>query len=138
MNPTGRSIAAIVVGFFAIVILSIGTDVLMHQLGIFPRNGQGMTNRLFVLATGYRTLISIFGCYLAAKLAPSKPMKHAIWLGVIGIFFALIGVAVSWQHPELGPHWYPVALVVVALPCAWIGGKIRERQLESSKLAVSS
>ena len=132
MSPTARSITAIVVGFFAIVILSIGTDVLMHQLGIFPRNGQGMTNRLFLLATAYRTLISIFGCYLAAKLAPSKPMKHAMWLGIIGLVFALFGVAVSWNRPELGPHWYPIALVVVALPCAWMGGKLCERQLATA------
>lgn len=132
MSSTAKSVVAVVVGLLAIVILSVGTDVLMHQLGIFPQNGQGMTDRLFLLATAYRTLISIFGCYLTAKLAPSKPMKHAIWLGIIGVIFALVGVAASWNHPELGPHWYPVTLVVVALPCAWIGGKLRENQLATA------
>jgi hypothetical protein len=23
--------------------------------------------------------------------------------------------------PEFGPHWYPVSLIVTALPCAWLG-----------------
>ena len=131
MSNAGKSVTAVVAGFFAVVVLSIGTDLMMHQFGIFPGLSKPMSHRLFLLAVSYRALISVFGCYLAAKLAPSRPMKHAMWLGTIGIIFALIGVGVSRSRPELGPLWYPTALVVIALPCAWIGGKLREIQVRA-------
>jgi hypothetical protein len=36
----------------------------------------------------------------------------------------------TWNSgPEFGPKWYPLALVVVALPCAWLGGRLRQGQL---------
>jgi peptidoglycan/LPS O-acetylase OafA/YrhL len=130
LSQTFKSIAAVVVGFIAIVVLSIGTDQIMRDAGIFPRIGQPMSDRLFVFAAGYRILISIFGCYLAARLAPAQPMKHALWLGIVGIVVSTIGAIATWNRgPEFGPHWYPVLLIVVALPCAWLGGKLREKQL---------
>lgn len=133
MSSTAKSVIAVVAGFLAIVFLSIGTDLIMHEAGIFPRIGQTMSDRLFLLAFGYRVLISIFGCYLAARLAPGNPMKHALWLGVIGIVVSALGAVATWNRgPEFGPHWYPIALVVVSIPCAWIGGKIREKQLSSA------
>jgi len=32
----------------------------------------------------------------------------------------------------MGPRWYPISLVVTALPAAWAGGKLRLMQLRSS------
>jgi hypothetical protein len=29
--------------------------------------------------------------------------------------------------PKLGPLWYPALLVVTALPCTWLGGKLSRR-----------
>ncbi len=121
-----RSIVAVIIGFFSIVVLSIGADQLMHTLGVFPKPPTAMSTRLFLLATAYRVLISIFGCYLAARLAPNHPLKHALWLGAIGVVFSGLGVSAAASHPELGPLWYPVVLLIVALPCAWIGGKLGE------------
>ena len=52
-------------------------------------------------------------------------MKHALISGAIGMGIATLGAYLAWDKgPEFGPHWYPVALIVSALPCAWIGGKI--------------
>ena len=32
---------------------------------------------------------------------------------------------VTWNKgAEFGPHWYPLLLVVVSIPCAWLGGKL--------------
>lgn len=132
MSNTVKSIAAVVIGLFSIIVLSMGADQLMHVLGIFPKSGAEMSTRLFLLATFYRLLISIFGCYLAARLAPNKPVQHALWLGVIGVLFSGLGIAATVTHPELGPLWYPVALMIVALPCAWIGGKLGEAQSASA------
>ncbi len=38
----GQSIWAVVAGFLAVVILSIGTDAGLHPAGIFPALGQRM------------------------------------------------------------------------------------------------
>jgi uncharacterized PurR-regulated membrane protein YhhQ (DUF165 family) len=54
-----RSVGAVLAGFFATVILSIATDVVLHAIGVFPPWGQPMSNALFALATGYRTIYTV-------------------------------------------------------------------------------
>lgn len=127
---TGRSIGAVVAGISVGIILSLGTDALLHVIGIFPQLGQTMSDRLFILATAYRTVYSVIGSYLIARLAPDRPMRHALAGGVVGIVLCLVGAIATWnREPSLGPHWYPLAPIATALPCAWLGGKLRERQL---------
>jgi hypothetical protein len=90
-----------------------------------------MSDKLFLIATIYRTVYAILGSYITARLAPDRPMAHALIGGIIGLILGSVGAAATWSRTELGPHWYPLALVVTALPCASIGGKIRE--LETKK-----
>ena len=126
----GRSILALLAGFVLVVVLSILTDVILHAAGVYPPLGQPTPDGLLLIATIYRTIFGIAGSYLTARLAPYGPMGHAMLGGAIGLVLATIGAAVSWSHPEkFGAHWYPVALVVLALPTAWAGGKIRLAQL---------
>jgi len=57
-------------------------------------------------------------------------MGHALGLGLVGVVLSTIGAVATWSHqPPLGPHWYPLALVIQSLPCAWLGGWMRARQL---------
>ena len=122
----GRSVLAILVGFVAVVVLSLGTDAVLHALKIY---GEHMTDALFFAATVYRTIYGVIGSYITARVAPYKPMAHALTGGIIGFGLSILGAVMSWRHPEMGPHWYPVALVITALPGAWIGGKFREMQI---------
>jgi hypothetical protein len=64
-------------------------------------------------------------------------MKHAAILAVVGIIAGLGGVALSPAHPELGPRWFPIALVLTALPCIWVGAWVRLRQLATSRSGAS-
>ena len=121
----GRSIWAIVAGFLSVVFLSIGTDVVLHRLGIFPPLGQRMADGLFVWATLYRTIYGVFASYLTARLAPNRPLWHAMVGAGIGMLLATAGAIATWNQ-DLGPHWYPVALVLEGIPCAWMGAKIGE------------
>lgn len=99
--------------------------MLLHAAGIFPALGQPMSDRLLLLATAYRTVYNIAGSYIAARLAPDRPMAHALWLGVVGLALCIVGAVVTWNKgPAFGPHWYPVALIVLAIPCAWAGGRL--------------
>jgi drug/metabolite transporter (DMT)-like permease len=129
-KKTLKSIAAVVAGFVVVVVLSLGTDVVLHAAGVFPPWDQRMSDALFLLATVYRTIYCIAGSYIAARLAPNRPMAHALVLGVMGFIISTAGAVATWNRgPELGPHWYPVALIVTAIPCAWLGGKLRVMQL---------
>jgi hypothetical protein len=120
-----RSIGAVLAGVLLVFILSLGTDVLLHATGIFPPWFQPMSTPLWVLATAYRIVYGIAGGYLTARLAPDRPLGHALILGVVGLVLSIAGVVGTWNAgPEYGPRWYPIALVVTALPCAWLGGRV--------------
>ena len=124
-----RSIGAVIAGFFVTAILSLGLDVVLHAIGVFPPWGEPMSNSLFVLATAYRIVFTVLGGYVTARLAPASPLRHAVILGAIGFFFAVAGAAATWNAgPAFGPRWYPILLVLTAIPCCWFGGKLRETQ----------
>lgn len=81
---------------------------------------------LILIVLGYRAVFSFIGCYLTAKLAPRHPMKHALVLGLIGLVLSSIGAIVA---ADLGPAWYAWTLAVIALPIAWLGGKLYEQRM---------
>jgi hypothetical protein len=123
-------VAALLAGFLAVVILSLVTDIVLRALKIFPPLGQPMSNVLFLLATVYRTLYGVVGSYITARLAPNRPMGHALLGGIVGLVLSIVGAVATWNKVELGPHWYPLALVATALPGAWVGGWLRVKQLQ--------
>lgn len=117
-----RSILAVIAGIVAVVALSEGTDQVVQMLG-FSFAGPNL-DKMFALATAYRSLYAVLGGYVAARLAPSAPVTHAVVLGAIGTAAALAGVLANLSMPNL---WYPIALVVTALPCSWFGGRLAAR-----------
>jgi hypothetical protein len=124
----GRSILALFAGFVAGVVLSLGTDLGLHAVGLWPSLGRPMSGHLLLFATVYRTIYGIVGAYIVARLAPFRPLEHALIGGAIGTVLSITGAAATWNR-GLGPHWYPVALIFVALPSAWVGGRLRLAQL---------
>lgn len=121
-----KSIGAVIAGLFFIVATHGVTDFILESLGLFPKPGEGkLTHGTAFIALVYRIVSSVAGCYLAARLSPFRPMLHAIIIGVIGLVISTIGAFVSIQL-DLGPAWYPVALAALAVPSAWVGGKLAE------------
>jgi hypothetical protein len=82
---------------------------------------------VLLLATFYRTMYAIITSYVVTGLAPNRPMQHALLGGAIGFVLSIVGAVTTWNS-GLGPHWYPLALIVVAMPTAWLGGKLRPMQ----------
>ena len=122
----GRSIAAISAGFVVTAALSIAADAAMRASGVFPPWGVPMSDSLFGWAATYRAAVAIIGSYLTARLAPARPAAHAIVLGGIGMLVATAGAAATWSAgPEFGPHWYALALIAMAMPCAMAGAALR-------------
>jgi hypothetical protein len=129
-QSVGRSIWAVVAGIIVVLVLTLTTDLVMHVMGVFPPSGQPLSDGPLVLATAYRIVFAIVGSYVAARLAPDRPMWHAVMVGFVGCLASIAGAAITWNKgAAFGPHWYPLALIVIALPCAWIGGRLREMQL---------
>jgi hypothetical protein len=131
-----KSIGAVLAGAIVGVILAIATDEMLRAAGIFTPLGQPMSDGLLLLATFYRTLYGILGSYVTARLAPNRPMMHALILGAIGVAASLAGVVVAWNRvAEFGPRWYPIALVMLAMPQSWLGGQLRVMQLAARPAA---
>lgn len=119
-----RSIGAVLAGVAANVVPAIATDMAMVAIGLYPplAEPKAFTTPLLLLATAYRTVYGIGGAYLTALLAPDRPMGHALALGCAGLVASVAGAVAMWNF---GPNWYPLALVGLAIPTAWAGGKLR-------------
>jgi hypothetical protein len=123
----GRSVRAIVAGFFVVVILSLGIDEVLHLLKVYPPWGEPMYDpALNALALSYRIVITVFSGYVTARLAPRNPMKHVVIGGLIGVLLGCAGVLGAMQIP-MGPIWYPIAIAVTGFPSVWLGGMLYAR-----------
>jgi hypothetical protein len=117
-----RSIGAVAAGLVSIFAVTTATDMVMHATGVFPPVGAPpMSSTLFLLAFAYRFLYDVAGSYLTARLAPHRPMRHALVLGSIGFVLSITGAIAMW---DAGPAWYPLSLAASALPCSWLGGRL--------------
>jgi len=120
-----KNFLAVIAGLAFVVILSMGLDAVMHRSGIFPAEPTGMSTGDWVLALSYRLVIAIGGGWITAKLAQSRAVFLAVVLGIIGTVVGLAGLAAAWMmRPNLGPLWYPLLLVVTAIPCTWLGARL--------------
>ncbi len=121
-KETLKSIGAVIAGFVALAILSTIMDSVLQKTGIMKTEPFD-ENPVWLIAIIilYRTIFNTFGCYLTARIAPNKPMKHAIILGIICFVLTIVGLIVMWDIP---PRWYPISLIVLTLPAAWLGGKM--------------
>ena len=119
-----RSIGAVLAGLVLIFAASIAMDMVMVAAGIFPAIGQDMSDSRLALASVYRIAFSVLGCWQAARLAPSRPMAHALALGAVGVVLSTAGTIAMWDK---GHHWYPILLIAASMPCAWIGGRLYAR-----------
>jgi hypothetical protein len=119
-----RSTVAVLVGFIAVFVLSVATDEVLHLLRVYPPWNQPMYGTgLVLLALSYRLVYTVVGGYITARLAPQNPTRHALILGAVGTLVATV-LAIATIPLHLGPNWYPIALVVTALPCTWLGGAL--------------
>src|SRR5262247_324215 len=125
MKNRVKGVGAVLAGFLAIVIITTATDMAMHATSVFPPLKEPIGDALFLLATGYRIVYGVAGYYIAARLAPDRPMPHALALGVVSVVASALGAVATWnRRPAFGPHWYPLALIAISMPCAWLGGKL--------------
>lgn len=121
-----RSVGAVVVGFLFIAVLSFGSDLILRIT--FPDDVdlpvRIVSVRVLSLSLISAAVYATVGCYLTARLAPARPMWHALLLGILVLLFTGTNTTVLWT---LAATWYKVASLALVMPCAWIGGWLAER-----------
>jgi len=75
---------------------------------------------LLIGAGGY-----LFGGYLAASLAPARPIAHALLGGVICIVIGAVGYLGVVASPF--PLWLQLGGFLITLPCALVGAAWHSR-----------
>ena len=129
----GKSIWSVLAGVIGIILLTTLVDIILHIAKVYPPLPDDhtpvtpLTDALALLASSYRLVIGIGGGYLTARLAPNRPLWHAMILGFVGVALGVAGVVATWNL-GLGPHWYPVSLPILAIPQCWLGGWLYERR----------
>ncbi|MCI0706397.1 MAG: hypothetical protein L0Y80_02800 [Ignavibacteriae bacterium] len=127
MSSTLKSIGAVLAGFVFIGITHTATDAILESNGVLPKGHLYVSTGLILFVLGYRAVWSLVGCYLTARLAPNRPLRHALIVGGIGAVLSA-GAAVATADMNLGPGWYVWTLAAISLPVSWLGGKLYERQ----------
>ncbi len=126
MKPLLASAVAVAAGFLVTAVASVVTDAAMRAGSIFPSSPERMSDALYALAAAYRALFTVAGGYVTVRLAPSRPWRHAWILAGIGLLAAVIGVIAFYRigGAQLGPAWYPLSILIEAVPCIWVGARM--------------
>ena len=92
--------------------------------------GTPTTTLMMVVQLLYVGVYATFGCWLAARLAPSRPMLHALVLGVLGL---ALNIPSAIAFRDSAPAWYLTAGILTTMLWAWIGGRVAESQRSGAR-----
>jgi hypothetical protein len=124
--PMTRSILVVVGAFLLVGALIVGTTTAVT--GAAPQYfGEGGSTRhagVLLLMQLYVFVYATLGCWLAARLAPSKPMRHAMVVGWLGLAYNVVGTYFAWG---LYPAWSNVLGLLLVMPAAYLGGLLAAR-----------
>jgi hypothetical protein len=120
-----RSVLAVVAGFVVIGVLAVGAGMLVASLwpDAVDATGNPATTTARLAQLLYVGVLATFGCWLAGRLAPGRPMAHALAVGVLGL---ILNVASAWAVRDAHPAWYLAAGVLTTMLWAWLGGRLAE------------
>jgi hypothetical protein len=122
MKAAFRSVGAVLAGVGVISALAASTDAALWRLGLLPDpRRQTFSDADALLALSYHLVYAALGCGLAARLAPGRPLAHALAVGGIGVVMSALGLFVIVRD-HLAPAWYGWTLMASSLPVAWLGG----------------
>lgn len=120
-----RSARAVFIGVLAIPFLGLmcGRFILPHVSSQFTPT---QTTIGFMLSALCAEICNMAGGYIAAQLAPQKPLTHAFIVGSTVVVMATY-VAVVLCARE--PFWYHFATIILALPTTMAGGWFAAKHL---------
>jgi hypothetical protein len=119
-----RSLFAVAAGFAGTNIISLLADNACAALVPQAFDAQGRpldTHGLLLLLAG-TLLAGVGGGYLTARMAGRRHVTHAAALGAVQLVFAVVASILTWKG---APVWFHLATLVLIVPAAVLGGKIR-------------
>lgn len=124
-----KSIVAIVAGFVLTGALNVGTNAALAKAapGLIPTGAPVTDPAALILVCAYVAAFGILGCWVTARLAPSRPLFHALVMGGLALAMSIPMTIAAWNDT---PAWFNVYNLLAVMPYAYIGGRIREMQLE--------
>lgn len=113
-------VEAVGIGVIAALGLPMIIDQFFHAMNIFPPTRSLIVEvGDHVLALSYRFLAVVFGAFLASRIGPPGVYRSAAGVGVVVLLVNVAAAAII--RPE-GPAWHLIAMVMLAVPGALLGG----------------
>jgi len=121
-----RSFLAILAGFLTITILgNILGQIMLHFGPSSFYQGDIFTTKGAVASLLCAQLCNVVGGYVTGRVAPRRPIFHAVILGLIGVVTTIWVAIALWK---LEPLWYHFGTILLALPVIAAGGWLAQRQ----------
>jgi hypothetical protein len=137
MNPILKNVLAVIGGVLGggllnSLLVNIGPSIIALPEGADVSNMESLAESMqlfgpenFVFPFLGHALGTLFGAYVAARLAANNHMKFAIG---VGVFFLLGGITAISMFG--GPLWFKILdLVVAYIPMGWLGGRLATRNV---------
>ena len=114
-----RSAAAVLSG---LLVFSIASVVFFQISGNPPERWPGA--RAAAIAIAYGAVFAFIAGYLAARLAPRKPLAHAVAFAALLLAVAAASYSIQAEGASV---WSLIATAVVSVPAAILGGLVRSK-----------
>lgn len=123
--PVVRSVIAVLAGFFASMVMSLGADLAFRRMSpeSFDAEGQAANEGTLFVIMGYETLFAAVAGYVTARLAIRRPLAHALIMGAVVLAGRLFTAILAWSSV---PAWFHVGVLVLIVPAALLGAKLGE------------
>jgi hypothetical protein len=115
----GRIILAVTASYIADGVLVVATEFSLVAAGF------AATQSYYVVDLISQCLYTIIGGYLCCIIAGATKRAALAGLMGLGLFVGTADLVSSWKTE---PHWYGIALLIVYLPCVWIGWTLKARR----------
>ena len=123
-----RSAFAVAAGFAGANIVSLLAESGVRSLvpHAFEPAEQPLGLQGLLLTLGAFALGGLVGGYTAAALAIRRHLAHAAAVGGVTLVTGILATIVAWDR---APAWFHIINLVLLVPMALLGGKIRTLQL---------
>jgi hypothetical protein len=127
-----RSIVAVLAGFITLSVelyamQGAGTAVLLRMSPGLPDTASivNHSNATRVFWLIWETLSMVAAGYVTARIAANSQVVHATVMGAIQ---AAVTVSAMFSVRSDEPLWFWITGIVMMVPAAWLGGRLRARQ----------
>jgi len=125
LSLMGRSLLAVFGGWLVIQLLILATDsILLRLFSVQDGSGLPVPDWMLGLRLAYAVMFTMLGGWVAARLAPERPWRHAVYLILLG---ETMGVVLAGTSLGTVPLWYFGALLLLFPPAVLAGAWLRLR-----------